>query len=56
MVAMQKWEYQTVPTGSQLGPSSTRDALNKLGDEGWEFVAVISGEPLSLMIFKRPKP
>jgi hypothetical protein len=48
-----KWEYRIV-TKEQLLDLGNKDlvaGLNKLGDEGWELIAV---EPL--YIFKRPKP
>jgi hypothetical protein len=49
--ALHKWEYRIVP-GDQLPDPRSRDltsSLNKLGDEGWELIAV---QPV--YIFKRP--
>ena len=52
---MQKWEYQTVPVGPKLTYMSAREELNKHGNEGWEFVAVLATETSPVWIFKRPK-
>jgi hypothetical protein len=45
---MQKWEYKFV----QLGGVTAEEELNKLGEQGWELVAVWSGLHCFL---KRPK-
>jgi hypothetical protein len=50
---MKKWEYKT--TG--LDGSSISAQLNRLGNDGWELVAVtpvINAQ--SVLIFKRPVP
>jgi hypothetical protein len=62
-----KWEYKIVKAeskGRAIDMAKTEDAMNKLGEEGWECVATISdvhgGEPQGIMtdavlICKRPK-
>ncbi|OHV47061.1 hypothetical protein BCD48_20130 [Pseudofrankia sp. BMG5.36] len=52
-VAMQKWEYVTVPVLIH----STKMILDNWGEDGWELVQVVSGpNPESLVAyFKRPK-
>jgi len=47
---MQKWEYK------RLAGASVAD-LNKLGDEGWELVAITFGDydMNNVYYFKRPK-
>src|SRR6516162_9528887 len=50
--AAQQWEYRILPKEKilELGKKKLAAGLNKLGDEGWELVA-IDGD----YIFKRPK-
>lgn len=49
---MQKWEYKIVNDKWQ-----GEDDLNKLGDDGWELVAIIYsvGWPSAMYYFKRLK-
>jgi type II secretory pathway component GspD/PulD (secretin) len=55
-----QWEYQTLTRGKvvELGKNDLAAGLNKLGDDGWELVAVTAGqEPgqAAEYYFKRPK-
>jgi hypothetical protein len=45
---MQKWEYKTTERLNE-------DAMNKLGEEGWELVAAVDTGYSSYLFFKRPK-
>ena len=52
---MQKWEYRTIQSRSYPGESE----LNRLGQDGWELVAVVIETPTACIgfvaYFKRPK-
>jgi hypothetical protein len=52
--ARQQWEYQAVGRKKveELGKNDLTAGLNKLGDDGWELVAV---SPPTEYYFKRPK-
>lgn len=45
-----KWEYKARNLKKVAGPMIETD-FNRLGDDGWEFVAVADG----YAIFKRPR-
>lgn len=47
-----KWEYKTAFVGSGGKQGEPEASMNKLGDEGWELVAVYTGNQ---GYFKRPK-
>ncbi len=49
-VVSQKWEYKSV---DKSWTTVSEDKLNKLGNEGWELVA-IQNDPVRF-VFKRPK-
>jgi len=54
---MPKWEYLSVgwfemAGGNTKDPAIFAQAINKLGAEGWELVAINDHE--QLLIFKRP--
>lgn len=50
---MTQWEYASLRND---GPAS-REALNELGNDGWELVSVLQGKDTGqfLYVFKRPK-
>lgn len=48
MTSLTTWRYHLL-TNSEV----TEDALNVLGDDGWELVATIG---TSVLVFKRPGP
>lgn len=49
------WEYRTVRSSGGLAIESDQ-ALNALGQEGWELVSVASQAPsVTIYVFKRPK-
>jgi hypothetical protein len=54
------WEYRVVSVGSWLGtkPEAVEEALNALGQEGWEVVSVASepaGGSKLFVVAKRPQ-
>lgn len=52
-VVMQKWEYVVQPFQS---PTELSTVLNKLGDEGWELVAMLAEgtQTRAQIVAKRP--
>lgn len=59
--SFQKWEYKVLDgdamfkLGSEGKEDALRNALTKLGDEGWELVSVVSPGGPRWFYFKRPK-
>jgi hypothetical protein len=55
---MQKWEYEIVPyvPSPQLAPMRLAETFNERGAEGWELITIMPVGPMSMAIFKRPKP
>jgi ribosomal protein S11 len=54
----QQWEYKAIHIPVKTNGSESVAALNKLGSEGWELVAVQSNSSETIngvMYFKRPK-
>lgn len=47
-----KWEYKARNMQKVLGPMTEGD-FNRLGQEGWEFVAMVQGGKSGYAIFKR---
>jgi hypothetical protein len=50
-VAMERWEYMTFDFTK---PKRDTEGLNRLGDEGWEAVAMVSTWGVSEMRFVHP--
>jgi hypothetical protein len=56
---MQRWEYMTLDFSK---PTRDIEALNRLGDEGWEAVAMVSSWGVGwrwvhpIVLLKRPRP
>jgi hypothetical protein len=48
-----KWEYKVV--NIEGDPTKMEDALNKLGEQGWEYVGTVRTIKLEHYICKRPK-
>jgi hypothetical protein len=48
-----QWEYKARNLGKVAGMLLEKD-FNKMGEEGWEFVAMVSGGREGYAIFKRP--
>ena len=58
MFGKKKWEYKT--HSSHFADHESLPKLQTLGSEGWELVTVtetakVSGSPVLMWIFKRPK-
>ncbi|QEH34913.1 hypothetical protein OJF2_34580 [Aquisphaera giovannonii] len=49
--AAAKWEYK-----SDQFAGNQDDRLNRMGEQGWELVAVTGDGPGQRYVFKRPKP
>lgn len=55
-----KWEYGFLEAELTIGSAlqDSKERMNKLGEEGWELVAIPNetrDEDLRVLVFKRPK-
>jgi hypothetical protein len=48
-----KWEYKRIVHDLARAEVPSEEALNLLGDEGWELAAVVNDSPLVYFYFKR---
>ena len=49
------WEYRIVSLPTQKEPKEAQEALNSLGDNGWELVSVYTNPDSVHYVFKKPK-
>ncbi len=49
------WEYHIVSFPNQKQPKEAQDALNSLGDAGWELVSAYANPDSVHYVFKRSK-
>jgi hypothetical protein len=49
------WEYRIVSLPTQKEPKEAQEALNSLGDNGWELVSVYPIGDSVNYVFKKPK-
>jgi hypothetical protein len=56
MNSISKWEYTLVPLATDRDDENVQDALNGVGEQGWELTAVYEREevPRRVFVFKRP--
>jgi hypothetical protein len=52
-MAVRRWEYMLL-SEQDMDADELRVRLNELGDEGWEFVAVVGYQRLDSLVLKRP--
>ncbi len=46
-----RWEYMEFDLSAEWMPTSRKEQLNRLGQDGWELCAIYDGD---ILIFKRP--
>jgi hypothetical protein len=49
------WEYRIVSLPAQKEPREAQEALNSLGDSGWELVSAYTNQDSVHYVFKKPK-
>ena len=49
------WEYRIMSLPTQKEVKETQEALNGLGDNGWELVSAYPNQDLVIYLFKKPK-
>ncbi len=49
------WEYRIVSLPTQREPKESQEALNSLGDSGWELVSAYANQDTVNYVFKKPK-
>ena len=49
-----RWEYKRVYCSP--GGEDEEDGLNRMGEDGWELIAVAASGGQRVLYFKRPKP
>ena len=49
------WEYRIASLPTQKEPKEAQDALNNLGDNGWELVSAYTNRDSVNYVFKKPK-
>jgi Domain of unknown function (DUF4177) len=49
------WEYRIVSLPTQKEPKEAQEALNSLGDNGWELVSAYTTPDSVHYVFKKPK-
>ena len=54
MKTRQKWDYWAIPFDTTQAEAILTDELIKLGDDGWELVAIAGQGALQKAFLKRP--
>ena len=49
------WEYRIMSLPTQKEPNEAQEALNSLGDNGWELVSVYPNRDSVNYLFRKPK-
>jgi hypothetical protein len=49
------WEYRIMSLPTQKEPKEAQEALNSLGDSGWELVSAYPTQDAVNYVFKKPK-
>ena len=49
------WEYRIMSLPAQKEPKEAQEALNSLGDNGWELVSVYPNQDSVNYVFNKPK-
>jgi hypothetical protein len=49
------WEYRIMSLPTQKEPKEAQEALNSLGDNGWELVSAYPTQDAVTYVFKKPK-
>ena len=49
------WEYRIMSLPTQKEPKEAQEALNSLGDNGWELVSAYPTQDAVNYVFKKPK-